>query len=329
MIHSIKYQMNQVPVYPISLMQLFTMTFYSLDISYVLTTNNISVLHFLLSTYNEYSSSGSNVSSSYEYLSTRSSLYSSPKSSELTNGMKDGIVSTGRSEKEQPLNDIDNDNQFQPSIDFEVSLLGNKSVRIVIESLQDVHVLWFNTDVGNDSAAFTSMRSFRSIKKVQNHLSNGETVDCLLHKSNPIIISSLEENSTYTFCMVPHGAKRISPCNCVPVRVPERDRHLTKWIGNENKHFTITMIILSFTCSMVFGSVISYLTIKTYPDLLEGGRNVIHVRENPMERSSYISTITKGGYGDCGVVVYRGRGCSDVYKEKQQGCTTSGTGKKM
>lgn len=126
--------------------------------------------------------------------------------------------------------------------------------------------------------------------------------------------------------MVPHGSRKISPFNCVPVRIPGFDIRLTKWIGNENKHFTISMIILSFICSMVFGSVISYFTIKTYPDLLEGGRNVVYIK-NPMELNSYIATISKKG-GINGSNSNNNKGNSDRNTEKYEG-PTSGTEKKM
>lgn len=240
------------------------------------------------------------LSSSYES-SIQSS--SSSESSELTIEIEDGNVSTGRTEKGQASNGIDNNEfQYQPSVDFKVSLLGNKSVQIIIESPQHINVIWFNDDAVAKSV---------------------DSVDCLIYPSNPVIIDGLEENATYTFYAIPHGAKEISPFNCAPIRVHGLDRRLTKWIGNENKHFTITMIILSFACSMVFGSVISCFTIKTYPDLVEGGKNEIHVRKKPMEHINYIPTITKE---DCGVV---GGCCYGVGNEKQQGSTTSGVGKKL
>lgn len=44
-----------------------------------------------------------------------------------------------------------------------------------------------------------------------------------------------------------------------------------------------------------------------------------------MEQSSYISTITKGHSG----VVGSGGRCYDIGNEKQQGCSTSGTARKM
>lgn len=248
--------------------------------------------HFLFNSKNNGSTSFESTLSSSHESSIQSS--SSSESSEATIEIENRNVSTGRLEKGQPSN-----NEYQPSVDFEVSLLGNKSVQIIIESPPlDVDVIWFNDDAVTRST---------------------DSVDCLVYPSNPVIIDGLEENTTYIFCGIPRGAKEISPLNCVPVRIPGLDLGFVKWIGNGNKHFTITMIILSFAGSLVFGSVISYFTIKTYPDLVEGGKHVIHVRREPMEHISY---ITKA---DCEVV---GGSCYGVGNEKQQGSTIHGAEKK-
>lgn len=193
-------------------------------------------------------------------MSSSSSSSFSSESSESTGEIEDKTEPTGRPEQIEP---IYNNEQYRPSIDFVVSHLGNKSVQFLITGSERAYVIWFNDDAYNATVDVK-----RSSAKVQNILDNGYKVHCLVTESNPIFINGLEENIAYTFCVIPYGDKEISPFNCAPVRVPGLDRHLTKWIGNENKHFTITMIILSFACSMVFGSVISYFTIKTYPDLM-------------------------------------------------------------
>ncbi|XP_034650145.1 uncharacterized protein LOC117889784 isoform X2 [Drosophila subobscura] len=89
----------------------------------------------------------------------------------------------------------------------------------------------------------------------------------------------------------------ISPLFCQPFYVPvvgEESHNVTNSDQNSNKQFSVAMLGLIFFLSTIFGAIIAYLSIKVYPDLLEGSNKVLIIKK--LDKTCYISTIAESEY---------------------------------
>uniref|UniRef100_A0A1I8PD96 LRRCT domain-containing protein n=1 Tax=Stomoxys calcitrans TaxID=35570 RepID=A0A1I8PD96_STOCA len=166
-----------------------------------------------------------------------------------------------------------------PSHEFDLQLLAeNNSVIVVVDSPENVVVIWFSEQ---QEADFISC--------------NNRSVDyeCMRYAKPQMMVGPLVENTTYTFCLLPSFQDSISPFNCLPLHVPIK-RKDNIWISQDYKQFTIGMLCLIFLVSTIMGALVAYFGIKTYPDLLEGSKNVVVVKKP--EASCYVATISEMEY---------------------------------
>ncbi|XP_061389021.1 uncharacterized protein LOC133324150 [Musca vetustissima] len=183
---------------------------------------------------------------------------------------------------ERNLDAGDDNDIFQlppPSHEFDLELIEeNNTVIVLVKDPGDLVIMWFSEQ---EEADFVTC--------------NGRTVDyeCMRYAQPQLMVGPLVENTTYTFCLVPPYQNAISPFNCMPLHVPLK-RQENIWISQDNKQFTIGMLCLIFLVSTIMGALVAYFGIKTYPDLLEGSKNVLVVKKP--DKSCYVSTISETEY---------------------------------
>ncbi|KAM7344410.1 uncharacterized protein ACRADG_011148 [Cochliomyia hominivorax] len=184
---------------------------------------------------------------------------------------------------ENSMESINNDLDYlqfpAPAYDFQLHLIPeNNSVIVSIDNPADVLVIWFSDQVESSVISY------------------GETsfdYECMQYALPELMIGPLQSNTTYTFCLLPPLRNDISPFNCLPLYVPPQ-RKENVWISKENKEFTIGMLCLIFLLSTIAGALIAYFGIKTYPDLLEGSKNVLVVKKP--DQACYVATISEVEY---------------------------------
>nr|XP_036225870.1 uncharacterized protein LOC106627220 [Bactrocera oleae] len=169
-----------------------------------------------------------------------------------------------------------------PTYNFELTLLVDNSVQVLINDYNgqpEINMIWFSRQKEVDN-----------IKNVHDAAQNIE-YHCEMYREPYLLVNALSENTTYTFCMLEIPQITISPFNCLPLYVPslimEPDN---TWITQEDKQFTLGMLTLIFTLSALFGGIIAYFGIKTYPELLEGSKNVLVVKRSEQE-SEYLQSM--------------------------------------
>ncbi|KAH8261576.1 hypothetical protein KR044_011440, partial [Drosophila immigrans] len=174
---------------------------------------------------------------------------------------------------------------FEPPIyDLILELFDNRSVRAYIEGYQksdQYNIIWFS-DQTEDSL-----------------IRNASQTDyiCMQYEEPYLIVDPLQQNRTYTFCMMPIDNLVISPLLCQPLHVPLAKNTGDSddvWIAESEKQFTIAMLCLIFFISTVFGAIFAYLGIKSFPNLLEGSKNVLVVKK--VDKECYVSTIADSQY---------------------------------
>ncbi|XP_075167796.1 uncharacterized protein LOC142239950 [Haematobia irritans] len=192
--------------------------------------------------------------------------------------------SSSRSSETMERNlDLQSDSDYfklpPPSHEFDLQLIAeNNTVIVVVDNPENLVVMWFSEQ---HEADFVSC--------------NNRTVDyeCMRYARPQLMVGPLVENTTYTFCLVPPLQNAISPFNCLPLHVPLK-REDNVWISQDYKQFTIGMLCLIFLVSTIMGALVAYFGIKTYPDLLEGSKNVLVVKK--LDPSCYVATISETEY---------------------------------
>ncbi|XP_036332549.1 uncharacterized protein LOC118743893 [Rhagoletis pomonella] len=172
-----------------------------------------------------------------------------------------------------------------PSYTFNLTLLPNNSVKVVIKDYNSqpvINVIWFRRK--NDTAI-----------RVDGEAAKNIDYNCEMYQEPYLIANNLTKNYTYTFCMLPLTANSytISPFNCQPMHVPTNrlgGEETEIWISADEKQFTIGMLCIIFTLSTFFGGIIAYFGIKTYPELLEGSKNVLVVKSSEPE-TDYLKSM--------------------------------------
>ncbi|XP_065368971.1 uncharacterized protein LOC135961400 [Calliphora vicina] len=166
-----------------------------------------------------------------------------------------------------------------PTYNFELQLIAeNNTVKVSIENPKEVLVIWFSEQLESSVIVY------------------GDTsldYECMPYALPELIVGPLQENTTYTFCLLPSFNNDISPFNCLPLHVPAK-RQENIWISEDNKQFTIGMLCLIFLLSTIAGGLIAYFGIKAYPDLLEGSKNVLVVKKP--DQACYVATISETEY---------------------------------
>ncbi|XP_028894339.2 uncharacterized protein LOC105209396 [Zeugodacus cucurbitae] len=169
-----------------------------------------------------------------------------------------------------------------PSYNFELTLLDNNSVQVFIHdynSQPKINIIWFSRQNDMDNVA--------NINEVAQNIE----YHCEMYQQPYLLVDKLTENTTYTFCMLEIPQITISPFNCLPLYVPflitEPDN---TWITQDDKQFTLGMLSLIFVLSAMFGGIIAYFGVKTYPELLEGSKNVLVVKRSEQE-SEYLKSM--------------------------------------
>ncbi|XP_034478121.1 uncharacterized protein LOC117784481 [Drosophila innubila] len=174
---------------------------------------------------------------------------------------------------------------FEPPLyDLILDIFDNYSVRAFIEGYQksdQYNIIWFSDQLDSGAIRNASQTDYT----------------CMQYEEPYLIVDPLRQNRTYTFCMMPMDSLVISPLLCQPLYVPiARDNSDSDdiWIPESEKQFTIAMLCLIFFISTVFGAIFAYLGIKSFPNLLEGSKNVLVVKE--VDKECYVSTITDSKY---------------------------------
>ncbi|XP_034106905.1 uncharacterized protein LOC117569736 isoform X1 [Drosophila albomicans] len=174
---------------------------------------------------------------------------------------------------------------FEPPVyDLILELYENRSVRASIEgyvSADQLNIIWFSDEWDGGL------------------IRNASSTDyvCMQYEEPYLLVDPLLQNHTYTFCMMPSDSLVISPLLCQPLHVPqtrETDDSDDVWIAESEKQFTIAMLCLIFFVSTIFGAIFAYLGLKSFPNLLEGSKNVLVVKK--VEKACYVSTITDSEY---------------------------------
>ncbi|XP_037811285.1 uncharacterized protein LOC119603348 [Lucilia sericata] len=168
-----------------------------------------------------------------------------------------------------------------PTYDFELQLIPeNNSVIVSISTPSQfgILVIWFSEQLESSVIVYdeTSL-----------------DYECKRYDAPDLIVGPLQENTTYTFCLLGAMENDISPFDCLPLYVPPK-RQENIWISEDNKQFTIGMLCLIFLLSTIAGALIAYFGIKAYPDLLEGSKNVLVVKKP--DQACYVATISETEY---------------------------------
>lgn len=223
-----------------------------------------------------------NVDSSESASSASSSSASASSSSSSSSSSWSSTVINSSEILERNVDGTSETKDFEfapPSYEFDLVLFtDNNSVLVVVESPDALTVMWFSEQQESDFVTC-----------------NNRTVDyeCMKYAQPHLMVGPLVENTTYTFCLVPPIANSISPFNCMPLHVPLK-RQENIWISQDHKQFTIGMLCLIFLVSTIMGAMVAYFGIKTYPDLLEGSKNVLVVKKP--DKSCYVATISETEY---------------------------------
>ncbi|XP_018803906.1 PREDICTED: uncharacterized protein LOC108978205 [Bactrocera latifrons] len=169
-----------------------------------------------------------------------------------------------------------------PTYNFKLTLLANNSVQVLINDYTGqpkINMIWFSRQ--------------NEVASIENDDEAAQNIDyhCEMYQRPYLLVSKLSENTTYTFCMLEIPQTTISPFNCLPLYVPSSIMEPDNtWITQEDKQFTLGMLSLIFTLSALFGGIIAYFGIKTYPELLEGSKNVLVVKRSEQE-SEYLQSM--------------------------------------
>ncbi|KAH8354940.1 hypothetical protein KR093_002156, partial [Drosophila rubida] len=174
---------------------------------------------------------------------------------------------------------------FEPPVyDLILELFDNRSVRAYIDGYQrsdQLNIIWFSDDMESSVIRNASQTDYT----------------CMQYEEPHLIVDPLQQNHTYTFCMMPTDNLVISPLLCQPLHVPQGRGSGDSddvWISESEKQFTIAMLCLIFFISTIFGAIFAYLGIKSFPNLLEGSKNVLVVKK--VDKECYVSTITDSQY---------------------------------
>ncbi|XP_034650146.1 uncharacterized protein LOC117889785 [Drosophila subobscura] len=161
---------------------------------------------------------------------------------------------------------------FQPpAYDLYLELSDDLSVQVRIDNYNDVdqlNIIWF-------TEMFDGNKDVRDVDS---------SYSCVQY-SAPFLTIPLYGNHTYAFCMMPTENVAISPL---------LTHNATNFDQNSNKQFSVAMLGLIFFLSTIFGAIIAYLSIKVYPDLLEGSNKVLIIKK--LDKTCYISTIAESEY---------------------------------
>lgn len=169
-----------------------------------------------------------------------------------------------------------------PTYNFELTLLENNSVQVLVHdynSQPKINIIWFCRQ--------------NEVNKIGNVNEVAQNIEyhCEMYQQPYLLVNELNENITYTFCMLEIPQITISPFNCLPLYVPiSKMEPDNTWITQDDKQFTLGMLSLIFTLSALFGGIIAYFGIKTYPELLEGSKNVLVVKRSEKE-SEYLKSM--------------------------------------
>ncbi|XP_032586457.2 uncharacterized protein LOC116804163 isoform X2 [Drosophila mojavensis] len=173
-----------------------------------------------------------------------------------------------------------------PTYDLDLEILENYTVRASIDGYDvssRLNIIWF-TEHENTETYFDPTPSSRDY-------------NCMLYEDPYLVTDPLRQNHTYTFCMMAENQVVVSPLFCQPLHIPLPLVHneMDDVIEVEtDKQFTIGMLCLIFFMSIVFGAVFAYLGIKSFPNLLEGSKNVVVIKES--DKTCFVSTITESKY---------------------------------
>lgn len=193
---------------------------------------------------------------------------------------------------------INNDNQnyaafnsgnfvFEPpSYDLDLQILQNYSVRASIEEYDAsdrLNIVWFTENEYTESNFETT--------------SSPKDYNCMLYEEPYLLTDPLQQNHTYTFCMMSESQVVVSPLSCQPLHIPLDEVHNETdevIVIERDKQFTIGMLCLIFFISIVFGAIFAYLGLKSFPNLLEGSKNVVVIKES--DKTCFVSTIAESKY---------------------------------
>lgn len=118
---------------------------------------------------------------------------------------------------------------------------------------------------------------------------NKNTELSCLYNSMPIFtINGLEEDRTYTFCVMHKYSKTISPFNCRPYYYMPRDNSENVWLTVNDKITTISAVIVVYLSCTAIGSILGYCLLRMNPMLLKGSEGVVIVKKKPCKRPSTI-----------------------------------------
>ncbi|XP_017958635.1 uncharacterized protein LOC108652940 [Drosophila navojoa] len=173
-----------------------------------------------------------------------------------------------------------------PTYDLDLEILENNSVRASIDGYDvssRLNIIWF-TEHEESETYFVTSPSPRDY-------------NCILYEDPYLVTDPLQQNHTYTFCMMAENQVVVSPLFCQPLHIPLPHVHneVDDVIEVEtDKQFTIGMLCLIFFMSTVFGAIFAYLGIKSFPNLLEGSKNVVVIKES--DKTCVVSTIAESKY---------------------------------
>lgn len=145
---------------------------------------------------------------------------------------------------------------------------GTVILRVKNKSFNNTLLIWFDNGEHHFQSAMTS----DDIDCRLNHITNNSLI------TRSIQLDNIKPNTPYTFCLMESNIKEyvVSPFNCVTYNKKVDNEQV--WLVNNVRAFTIGMIVLSVSLTLLFGGMVGFIVMRRNPTWLRGGRNVVFVR---------------------------------------------------
>lgn len=117
---------------------------------------------------------------------------------------------------------------------------------------------------------------------------NTNVSDCFTDLSNPIHITNLDNNTTYTFCLMNITQQTVSPFDCLSYH-HQRDVEQFTWLYENSKSVTICIAVFSCIASIIIGMIMGAIFMKCKKDDSFSFRLALQCWKNDPESSNFIN----------------------------------------
>ncbi|XP_015434607.1 PREDICTED: leucine-rich repeat transmembrane protein FLRT1-like [Dufourea novaeangliae] len=108
------------------------------------------------------------------------------------------------------------------------------------------------------------------------------SVSCAKNIRHAYLVQNIDQQTTYTICLLRDNEDTVSPLNCLAVTTGSAYESRT-WLTNSDKAEAISLLAVSFALLFLVGVVVTYLVIMKYPSLLRCSKRVMLVKKNNVD----------------------------------------------